>query len=95
MKDFEVINDTGVSGTDFGISSAGTETNLMHVLDIGHGSFHSDDLPALNMHLTANSRSFEGPNATFYNMREIEGTDIDGNLQHFGRTLSNAEGLLL
>lgn len=91
---FEVINEAGEPVTGFGIFQAGSARVFLHSWegadapwDGWRGYFYVPDMDALIARLNATQTSFKGPNDTFYDMREVEVTDPDGNVLCFGRNV--------
>ena len=88
---FERVNEAGDPVTGFGFFRAGAAQIFLHAWDGPErkwdgwrGYFYADDLPALISKLTELGTPFKGPADTFYDMREIEVTDPDGNVLCFG-----------
>ena len=97
MLGFDVVNEAGDPVTGFGIFRAGSATVFLHAWDGPEakwdgwrGYFYCDDQPALIAHLTGRGQAFKGPQDTFYNMREIEVADPDGNVLCFGTDVQTA-----
>ncbi|WP_299297128.1 glyoxalase superfamily protein [uncultured Tateyamaria sp.] len=89
---FDVVNEAGEPVTGFGIFVAGGARVFLHswegpeaAWDGWRGYFYCPDLDAMIAKLTTLQQPFKGPETTFYNMREIEVTDPDGNVLCFGQ----------
>lgn len=88
---FEQINEAGEPVPGFGIFRAGTAQIFLHSWDGAEaewdgwrGYFYAHDINALMARLREKDYPFKGPTDTFYNMREVEVTDPDGNVLCFG-----------
>lgn len=94
---FDVINEAGEPVAGFGIFVAGSAQIFLHAWD-GAGApwdnwrayFYVDDQPAFIRRLEAQGAPFTGPKDTFYDMREVEVTDPDGNILCFGTDVLRA-----
>lgn len=89
---FEVVNEAGDPVTGFGIFVSGGARVFLHAWDGPEapwdgwrGYFYCAQLDELIAHLESRNQAFKGPEVTFYNMREIEVTDPDGNVLCFGQ----------
>lgn len=95
---FDVINEAGDPIVGFGIFKAGSAQIFLHAWDGAaepwenwRAYFYVDDQPAMIERLKAQSCPFKGPTDTFYNMREVEVTDPDGNVLCFGTDVPGTE----
>ena len=95
---FSQINEAGEPEPGFGIFVAGSAQIFLHSWDGAQppydnwrAYFYVDDQPDMIAHLTAQNCPFKGPQDTFYNMREIEVTDPDGNVLCFGTDIPAAD----
>lgn len=91
---FSVVEEAGDPVTGFGIFQAGSARVFLHAwdgpeaaYDGWRGYFYVRDLPALVERLQATGQTFKGPTDTFYDMREVEVADPDGNVLAFGTDL--------
>jgi catechol 2,3-dioxygenase-like lactoylglutathione lyase family enzyme len=87
-----VVNEAGDPVTGFGIFRAGAAQIFLHSWDGPEadwdgwrGYFYAPDLDALVTRLKETGTPFKGPEVTFYDMREVEVTDPDGNVLCFGQ----------
>lgn len=95
---FDVISEAGDPITGFGIFRAGTASVFLRAwdgpdapYDEWRAYFFADDLPGLMAHLRDKGHAFKGPTDQFYNMREIEVSDPDGNVLCFGTDVPESE----
>ena len=95
---FDVVNEAGEPEVGFGIFRAGSAQIFLHSWD-GPGEpwdnwrayFYVDDQPAMITRLNEHGATFKGPTDTFYNMREVEVADPDGNILCFGTDVPGTE----